>query len=178
MNICLHNRHFTPWISAQTIRERVESMGRTLTEEYKGKNTVLLGVMKGALPFMMDLGREIPLPVEYSFFRVNSYDGTQRSGVLRADFSPKHEWLGKHVLIVEDIVDTGSTMNFLVDLVKASGALSVKSVALLYKPSAFSGNYPPDYVGFSIENEFVAGYGLDYNGLGRNLPDIYKLIVE
>jgi hypoxanthine phosphoribosyltransferase len=95
--------------------------------------------------------------------------------VIQAEFSPKQEWAGKHVLIIEDIIDTGLTMNFLMDTVRASGALSVKSAALLFKPSAFKGNFPPDYIGFSIENEFVVGYGLDYNGLGRNLPDIYKI---
>lgn len=175
MNICLHDRHFTPWISAQTIRERVVALGSTLTQDYQNKETVLLGIMKGALPFMMDLGRAIHLPVEYSFFRVNSYAGTKSSGVIQAEFSPKQEWAGKHVLIIEDIIDTGLTMNFLMEAVGASGALSVKSAALLFKPSAFKGNFPPDYIGFSIENEFVVGYGLDYNGLGRNLPDIYKI---
>jgi hypoxanthine phosphoribosyltransferase len=176
MNIRLHDRHFALWMSAPTIRERVVTLASTLTADYQDKDTVLLGIMKGALPFMMDLGREINLPLTYSFFRVQSYNGTQSSGLVKSDFSPKHEWAGKHVLIVEDIVDTGLTMNFLMDTVWASGALSVKSVTLLFKPNAFTGNHPPDYVGFAIENEFVVGYGLDYNGLGRNLPDIYKII--
>lgn len=176
MNICLHDRHFAPWISALTIRERVVSLGCTITADYQNKDTVLLGIMNGALPFMMDLGREIHLPLTYSFFRVYSYTGTQSSGIVQADFFPKQEWEGKHILIVEDIIDTGLTMNYLMDAVLNSGALSVKSVALLFKPDAFIGNHPPDYMGFAIEKEFVVGYGLDYNGLGRNLSDIYKII--
>lgn len=175
MSICLHDKQFDIWIPAEKIQHRIAELGTEITCDYKDKKLLLLCILKGAVPFMADLARAIDLPAEFSFFRVNSYAGTKSSGVINAEFSPSHEWENKDVLIIEDIIDTGLTMNYLMDLVKSNGATSVKSTALLFKPKAFKGLYPPDYCGFSIENQFVVGYGMDYNGLGRNLKDIYKL---
>jgi hypoxanthine phosphoribosyltransferase len=126
--------------------------------------------------FAADLLKEIQVPAAVSFVKLSSYHGgTESSGKVQELIGLNETLEGKNVVIIEDIVDTGTTMDNLIPIVYEKLPASVKICTLLYKPEAFKGNFLPDYVGFSISNAFVVGYGLDYNGLGRNLKAIYQL---
>jgi hypoxanthine phosphoribosyltransferase len=157
-------------IPAERLRARVEEIGREITRDYDGKPLVLVGVLKGALVFLADLMRSIDLPVALDFVGLSSYVGTQTTGTieLTADLTRPIE--GKHVLLVEDIVDTGLTMQWLVKRLLARGPESVAVCALLVKPARARAVVPVRYRGFDIADEFVVGYGLDHDGRLRNLP--------
>jgi len=160
-------------LSEDQIREKVSEMGRLITDDYDGRPLVLLGVLNGSAPFLSDLMRCIKLPLEYSFVSISSYGcGTASSGVVRMHGDLRIDVCGKHVLVVEDIVDTGLTLerSYLIPNLLESGAESVKLCALMDKPSRRKARINPDYVGFTIGDDFVVGYGLDLAGQYRNLP--------
>lgn len=163
-------------IDADRIRRRTAELGSQITQDYAGKRPVLVGVLTGALVFMADLMREIDLPVEAYMMAASSYDGTESVGSvdiikpLDADIS------GRDVILVEDIVDTGITLERLLRELQAERPASLEVCALLDKPSRHKADIPtPRYIGFEIADEFVVGYGLDYNELYRNLPYIAVL---
>lgn len=157
-------------IPAERLRARVEEIGREITRDYEGLSLVLVGVLKGALVFLADLMRAIDLPVALDFVGLSSYVGTQTSGKveLTADLTRPIE--GKHVILVEDIVDTGLTMQWLLERFRQRGPGSVAVCALLVKPARAKVAVPVRYRGFEIADEFVVGYGLDRDGRLRNLP--------
>jgi hypoxanthine phosphoribosyltransferase len=159
-------------ISAEEIQRRVRELGAEITRDYKGQELVLVGVLKGSLLFMADLAREIHLPLTLDLLRVSSYEGTKSSGVVRLDFDLTQPIDGKHVLVVEDIIDTGLTMSFLLETLELRHPSSLKLVSLLDKPSNRRAPVEIHYRGFEIPNRFVIGYGLDLDGLYRNLPFI------
>jgi len=160
-------------ITEREIVEKCQEIGSQLTKEYSGKFPLLIGVLKGATPFMADLSRHIDTHVEMDFMDVSSYgSGTRSTGEVRIlkDLDAKVE--GREVIIVEDIIDSGLTLSYLVDLFKYRKANSVKIVTLLDKPEGRTAKIKADIIGFEVPNEFVVGYGLDYNERYRNLPYI------
>ncbi|MHC4390221.1 MAG: hypoxanthine phosphoribosyltransferase [Planctomycetota bacterium] len=159
-------------IAESKIQDRIRELGDELTETYRGQELALVGVLKGSMPFMADLARAIRLPLTFDFLRVSSYEGMSSTGVVRFELDTTQPIRDKHVLIVEDIIDTGLTMRFLLDTLAPRKPASLKVVSLLDKPANRRAEVPVDYVGFTIENRFVLGYGLDLDGLYRNLPDI------
>lgn len=166
-------KNLTVMLSEDEIKRRVRELGAQITEEYGplGGELVLVGILKGSFVFLADLAREIDLPVDIDFIGLSSYgDETESSGVVRltSDLSKPIE--GKHLLIVEDIVDTGLTMRYLLENLRTRGPATVKVCSLLEKPSKNKSGISVDYLGFSIPDRFVVGYGLDAAGRYRNLP--------
>ena len=167
-------------LSEETIRRRVEELGKLLTEEYAGKDPVVVGVLKGVVVFYADMIRQIKVPCQMDFMWLSSYSGTNSTGemIVRRDVSV--DIRDRHVLILEDIYDTGSSLDFTYRHLMAKGPASIKICTLLDKPERRKPGITlkPDYVGFTIPNEFVVGYGLDYNEHYRNLPYVGVLKPE
>ena len=156
----------------EEIQKKVQELGKIISKDYKGKKLILVGILKGAVPFMADLMREIDLDLEYDFMDVSSYSGTTSVGEVRIlkDISTHIE--GKDVLFVEDIIDTGLTLSYLTDLFKSRAANSVAITTLLSKPKRRKIDISVKYIGYEIEDKFVVGYGMDYNEKFRSLPYI------
>lgn len=168
-------------ISSEQIQKRVKELGSLISEKYAGKKLVLIGVLKGSVIFFSDLIREITIPLEIDFIAASSYGSSSvSSGVVTLKKDISGDVCGKHVLIVEDIIDTGFTLKYIKDLFQARNAESVSLCCALDKPSRRDKNInvEVDYVGFQIPDEFVVGYGLDYGELYRNLPDVCVLKPE
>ena len=166
-------------ISEEEIANKCKELGRQLTKEYDGRFPLAIGVLKGALPFMSDILRYTEIPLEMDFMDVSSYgDRTRSSGEVKIvkDLDTKVE--GRDLLIIEDIIDSGLTLSYLVDLFKYRKANSIKIVTLLDKPSGRTAAIKADVIGFEVPNEFVVGYGLDYQEKYRNLPFIGVLKPE
>ena len=173
--IKIHDLEFEQSIAASTIQERVRAIASLLNDEYQDKNPLFLGVLNGAFLFMADLFKCMDIPSQISFIKVVSYNGTASSGSVRNLIGLSENIAGRHVVIVEDIVDTGDTMKYLFDELEKQNPASVRLATLLFKPHSMKHNMKPDYTGFEIDPDFVVGYGLDYHGYGRNLNDIYIL---
>jgi len=159
--------------SAQEIQAKVKEMGEAISKDYSGENLLVIGILKGAFIFMADLVREIQVPLQLDFMDVSSYgSSTVSSGEVRIMKDLDYSIEGKNVLIVEDIVDTGLTLNYLSEILKKRAPKSVKIACLLNKPSRRKSPTYPEYVGFSIPDEFVVGYGLDYDEKYREYPAV------
>lgn len=166
-------------INQSQIKEKVKELGEKITNDYKDKNLMVVGILKGCVVFLSDLIREINLPLTMDFMVVSSYgSSTKSSGVVRIVKDLEKDIAGKDILIVEDIVDTGLTLNYLVDYLKSRNASSVKICTLLEKPDRRKAQVDLEYVGFHIPDEFVVGYGLDYAETYRNLPFVCILKPE
>lgn len=160
-------------ISEDQVRAKVQELGEQITRDYRGKNLLLLGTLKGAVPFIADLARAIELPLEVDYMAVASYGNTtQSSGVVRILKDLEGPIDQKHVLIIEDIIDSGLTLHYLVDLLRQRNPLSLRICTLLNKERTRLKQAEVSYVGFSIPDKFVVGYGLDYAQRYRNLPYI------
>ncbi len=158
-------------ISEEELKNKVAEMGRRISQDYQGKRLMVVGVLKGSVVFMADLIRHITVPVEMDFMAVSSYGaGVKTSGVVKILKDLDRLIEGYHVLVVEDILDSGMTLGYLADLLRDRGPASVRIATLLDKPERRQVDIKPDYVGFTIPDEFVVGYGLDYAELYRNLP--------
>ena len=156
-----------------TIQARIREMGREIARDYAGRDPHLVGVLKGACTFMTDLSRSVDLPLTLDYIAVSSYGAaTKSSGEVKLVKDLDQGLEGRDLLVVEDIVDTGLTLNYLLNVLRARGPRTLKVAALLSKPSRRLVEVKVDYVGFSIEDHFVVGYGLDYNEKYRNLKDI------
>lgn len=165
--------------SRNELQKRVAELGEEITRDYTGKKLLVLGILKGAVPFMADLIREIKVPLAYDFMAVSSYGAsTHSSGVVRILKDLERSVEDVHILIVEDIIDTGLTLKYLKENLAARGPLSVKVATLLDKPDRRKVEVIPDYNGFTIPDEFVVGYGLDFNEEYRNLPYVGVLKPE
>jgi hypoxanthine phosphoribosyltransferase len=160
-------------LSHEAIQARIQEMGREIAQDYAGREPHLVGVLKGAFTFLSDLMRAIDLPMTLDFIAVSSYGATTKtSGEVRLIKDLDQGLDGRDLLVVEDIVDTGLTLNYLLNLLRARGPRTLKVVTLLSKPSRRLVQIPVDYVGFTIDDHFVVGYGLDFNEKYRNLKDI------
>ncbi len=166
-------------LSKDEIEDRVKELARAISEDYQGKELLLVGILKGAAVFLADLMRHMSIDVRIDFMAVSSYGASSKStGVVRILKDLEQSIEGRHVLVVEDIVDTGLTLNYLLEILRARDPASVRICALLDKPSRREIEVPVDYKGFAIPDEFVVGYGLDFNEKYRHLPDIYVLKKE
>lgn len=169
----LQDRTFKVMISAEQIDKAVAEVASKLNERYAGKQPIIVGVLSGSVLFMSDLVRKIEFNSELSFVKLSSYEGTQSTGKVRMDLGLGVDVKDRDVIIVEDIVETGHSMKHLLDYLADFKPRSVAICTLFFKPEKFQYDYPIEYVALPIGNEFIVGYGLDYNQLGRNLKDIY-----
>ncbi|MFW6095001.1 MAG: hypoxanthine phosphoribosyltransferase [Bacteroidota bacterium] len=175
--IKLKDKEFTLSIPEAKIQEAVKQIADNINEDLKNEKTPLfLGILNGAFMFLSDLFKEINIDCEVSFVKLASYQGTNSTGDVKQLIGLNENLSGKNVIIVEDIVDTGLTINNLIKQVKGYAPEKVRVASLLFKPDACQEFINLDYVGMEIPNEFIVGYGLDYDGLGRNYKDIYKAI--
>ena len=165
---------FREFISDQEIQDKVQSIAAEINRDYATRAPVFLPVLNGSFIFAADLIKNITIPSRVSFVKVSSYSGTVSTGQLRTLIGLEESLFNQDILIVEDIIDTGLTLQKIVDDLKSLGTKSVEVVTLLRKKPAREKGLHVRYVGFEIENEFVLGYGLDYDGLGRNLKPVYK----
>jgi len=157
-------------LSQERLRERVREMGAAIARDYAGKPLTVVGVLKGSFIFLADLVRAIDLPISVDFIGISSYQGTKSTGVVQITSDLTRPIEGQHVLLVEDIVDTGLTMKYLLENLATRRPASVRICALLEKPARAKVQVPIDYKGFVIDDVFVVGYGLDWDGKLRNLP--------
>ena len=162
-------------ISSKKIKARVEQIGRELSKEYKGKNPLFIGVLNGSFVFLSDLIRALSIDCEVSFLQLKSYDGKKSSGSVDIIKDFDIDCIDRHVVIVEDIIETGNTLKFLLNKLKDIPTKSIKIVTLLIKDTDRPFEFIIDYIGFEISQEFVVGYGLDYNERFRHLNSIYVL---
>ncbi|NBB19759.1 hypoxanthine phosphoribosyltransferase [Runella sp. CRIBMP] len=169
------DKRFVPFIDKQTLEERIAEVGRKISEDYRDKNPLFVVVLNGAFLFAAELIKNVPIPCEITFVRVSSYSKTESTGQLKEILGLKESIEGRHVIIVEDIVDTGLTMNKLLFQLSVQKPDSIQVASMLFKPAALKTPLTVKYVGFEIENRFVVGYGLDYDEQGRNLDAIYVL---
>ncbi len=169
---------FRPFIEKNLIAERVAAIGAQISEDYRGKCPLFLCVLNGAAPFAVDLFRAADIDAELSFIRLKSYEGTSSTGKVKEVMGLVDDIEGRDVILVEDIIDTGHTMAKLLDDLRAKNPASIAIATLLFKPESLQVKVEPRYVGFEIPTKFIIGYGLDIDGLARNLNDIYILDEE
>lgn len=170
----IHDKTFEIFISSEQIAKRVHAVADRINEDYTSQQPLFISVLNGAFMFTSDLIKYLKFFPEVSFIKFASYSGMASTGSIKQLIGLNEDLHGRDVVIVEDIIDTGITMGQILTQVKAKKPKSVKVATLLFKPEPFEGDFKIDYVGFEIPNKFVLGYGMDYNGIGRNLPDIYQ----
>ena len=173
--LTINDKTFVPFISADAIQERIGELANQIGQEYASKRPLFVVVLNGAFLFAADLMKRLTIPCEITFIRVASYAATESTGQIKQILGLGESIAGRDLIVVEDIVDTGLTISEVCAQLRAEGPASVAIATLLFKPAALKKNLRLDYVGFEIENRFVLGYGLDYDGLGRNTPDILVL---
>ena len=175
-HITIHNKEFRPYLSANQLDEVVAGLAGRLSADYAGRKPLFVVVLTGGFMFASDLLKCFVGECEIVFIRVASYEGTGSTGVVQEVLGLREEVEGRHLIIVEDIVDTGTTMHHLLPTLQAKGPASVEIAALFFKPASLRHDLSVRYVALEIPNDFVVGYGLDYDGLGRNLPDVYVAV--
>ncbi len=174
--ISLHNKRFAPYLPHEQLSDSIRILAARLNEDYAGKQPLFVAVLNGSFMFAADLMKRLSIPCEVAFIRVTSYEGTGSTGKVREVLGLHEEVKGRHLVILEDIVDTGHTIRYLLDMLGSREAASVEVACLLIKPECLQHELNIRYAGIPIPNEFVVGYGLDYDGLGRNYPDVYKAL--
>jgi len=172
----IRDKKFREMISSEDISKRIGEMAEEINRDYKGKDVVFLGILNGAFLFAADIFKKINLKARISFVKLASYQGTMSSGSVKELIGWNEDIKGMEVIVLEDIVDTGHTLELVIGELKVRKVSGVKIATLLFKPDAYKKKIPVDYIGFRIPNDFVVGYGLDYDGYGRNLPSVYTLI--
>ena len=175
-HITLHGKAFKPYLSAAQIDEAVVAVAARLSADYADRRPLFVVVLTGGFMFASDLLKHYTGTCEIVFIRVASYEGTASSGVIQEILGLREEVQDRHLIIVEDIVDTGTTMHHLLPTLLEKGPASVEIAALFFKPESLRHELSVRYVAKEIPNDFVVGYGLDYDGLGRNLPDVYVAV--
>lgn len=169
----LKDLKFNKLIDAQDMRAKIEALAEQVNRDYKGKTPLFLPILNGSFMFAADLLKEISVPCRVSFMKVASYAGTASTGQVNTLIGLEESIFNQDLIIIEDIIDSGLTLQKILEELRGRGAKSVEVITLLRKAAAREKNIPVKYVGFELENQFVVGYGLDYDGLGRNLKDIY-----
>lgn len=173
--IQLHDKHFVPFITAADIDKAIAGMAAKAMADFKNEVPVFIGVLNGAFMVVSDFMKKYSQPCEVSFVKLSSYEGTETTHEVKQLIGLSQNLGGRSVVIIEDIVDTGNTVEELAQMFKGKGVKQLKIATLFFKPEAYTKDIKLDYVGFEIPNKFIVGYGLDYDGLGRNLPEIYQL---
>ena len=172
----IHDKQFEIFISSEKIKVRIRELAAQINSDYKTKNPLFLSILNGAFIFTADMFREINIPAEVSFIKLKSYRKMESSGKVKELLGLEHNIFGRNIIIVEDIVDTGNTLNHILREFEQLGTKSIEILTLLHKPEATKNPVSLKYVGFEIPDKFVVGYGLDYDGYGRNLADLYKIV--
>jgi len=170
------DKKFKELLTEKDIQKRIDELARQVNNDLSGKEVVFLGILNGAFLFAADLFRRVDFPARISFVKLASYEGTSSSGSIKELIGWNEDIKNKTIVIVEDIVDTGNTLERIVGELVIRKASEVRIATMLFKPEAYTKDIPLDYIGFEIPNDFVVGYGLDYDGFGRNLPSVYALI--
>lgn len=174
--IDVHDKSFELFISQEKIQERVKTLGAEIVEQYADKNPLFVGILNGAFIFTSDLVRACQIPSEITFLKTQSYVGLESSGKVTTLLDFQQDIKGRHIILVEDILDTGTTFFHLLPTIQARQPASIAIATLLRKPAAIKYPIEAAFVGFDIPPKFVIGYGLDYNEQARNLPAIYQLV--
>jgi hypoxanthine phosphoribosyltransferase len=173
--IQVHGRNFVPYLTAQAIAKKVSQLALQINKDYEGKKPLFLAVLNGSFLFAADLFRNLTIEAEISFIKLASYKGTTSTGNVITAIGLEESLHERHIILLEDIIDTGKTLHGFIPQLEHQGPASIRIAALLTKPEALQYPVHADYIGFEIPNKFVVGYGLDYDGLGRNIPEIYQL---
>ena len=174
--IKIHDKTFVPYLKHDELQEVIKELALKVYEDYKDEVPVFVGVLNGVIMFFSDFLKYYPGECEIAFLQVSSYTGTQSTGIVYKKMDLTKDVEGRHIILMEDIVDTGNTLESLFEYFKnTQRPKSLKVASLLMKPDVFKNRFPIDYVAKEIPNKFVLGYGLDYDELGRNLPDLYQL---
>lgn len=176
--IKINGKKFSLLISQDEIQGKIAQLAKQITKDYAGKQPLFIGIMNGCFMFAADLFRQVATPAEITFIKLLSYKSTSNTEPVIHSIGLEQTVTNRHVIILEDIVDTGKTLYSFLPELKAQNPASIKIASCLYKPKALKHDVVPDYHGFAIENDFVVGYGLDYDGIGRNTNDIYVLTDE
>ncbi|MDR1809832.1 MAG: hypoxanthine phosphoribosyltransferase [Prevotella sp.] len=176
--IKVKDKAFELFITEKEVNEAIARIAAQINRDLDGKDPLFICVLNGAFMFAAELMKRVTIPCEVTFVRVASYKGTTSSGVLKEIYSLEEEIEGRTVVIVEDIVDTGNTMSLILDQLSCDNPKEIKIATLLFKPAALKCELNLNYVALEIPNDFILGYGLDYDGYGRNLADIYKIVVS
>ncbi len=174
--IKVHDKEFTPYLTSKEIEEQISRMAAEINRDYVGKKPLFIAVLNGAFIFAADLFRQINVEAEIAFIKLASYKGVKSTGKVITAIGLDTDIYGREVIIVEDIVDTGKTLFQFLPQLEHQHPASLKIASLLHKPDAMIHPIKIDYLGFTIPNKFVVGYGLDYDGLGRNIKEIYQLV--
>jgi hypoxanthine phosphoribosyltransferase len=174
----VHTKVFRPLISRDQILQRVAELGREIDRDYNGINPLFIAILNGSFIFAADLFRCLTIEAEISFIKLASYKGTSSTGNVVTAIGMEEKISGRHVVILEDIVDSGKTLSSFLPEILSRHPESVKIATFLSKPESLQHEIKTDYVGFEIGDKFVVGYGLDYDGLGRNLPELYELVED
>lgn len=174
-NITLFNKTFEPYLPESLIQEKIKELGELISKEYQGKKPLFIGVLNGSFMFAADLFKQITIEAEICFIKLASYKGTKSTGNVITAIGLDTDIRDRHLILLEDIIDTGKTMNEFIPQLRHQQPASIKMAVLLHKPDATIFPVQIDYCCFSIPDRFVLGYGLDYDGFGRNLKEIYQL---
>ncbi|QZK89515.1 hypoxanthine phosphoribosyltransferase [Flavobacterium sp. CHNK8] len=173
--IQLHDKQFVPFISAKEIDFAIAKMVSQVEADFADETPIFVGVLNGAFMVVADFVKQYKKPCEVSFIKMASYEGTSTTHEVKQLIGINQDFTGRSVVIIEDIVDTGNTLVELKELFKKQNVKHFKIATLFFKPEAYQKDIKIDYIGIRIPNKFIVGYGLDYDGLGRNLPEVYKL---
>lgn len=174
--ISLHDKNFVPFITREKINDAVQFLVDEIAEEIGPDEVpIFIGILNGSFMFAADFIRKYPYNCHITFVKMASYEGTSSNGKVKHLVGINEELEGKTVIILEDIIDTGNTLSEIYDIFRDKNVKTLKIATLFFKPDVFRKELPIDYIGMSIADKFIVGYGLDYDGLGRNLPDIYQL---
>src|SRR5574343_748923 len=175
-SIRVHDKNFVPYLKHEELQEIIKDLALKVYEDYKDETPIFVGVLNGVIMFISDFLKYYPGQCEIAFLQVSSYAGTNSTGIVYKKMDLTKDVEGRHIVLMEDIVDTGNTLESLFEYFKnTQRPKSLKVASLLMKPEVFKNRFPIDYVAKEIPNKFVLGYGLDYDELGRNLPDLYQL---
>lgn len=174
--IRVHDKLFAPYLTQEEIQTRISFIAEQLNTDYRGKKPLFIAILNGSFIFASDLFKKLHIEAEICFIKLASYKGSKSTGHVVTAIGLDAEVFGRDIIIIEDIVDTGKTLTEFLPQLTHQQPSSLKIVALLHKAEATMFPVPIDYLGFTIPDKFVVGYGLDYDGLGRNVPEIYKLV--
>jgi hypoxanthine phosphoribosyltransferase len=174
--IKVHDKTFGPFLSEQEIQQQIKKMAAAINADYAGMRPMFLAILNGSFMFAADLFKYLTIDAEICFIKLASYKGTTSSGQVITAIGLDVDIIGKDIIVIEDIIDTGKTLNEFLPKLMHHQPASLKIAALLHKPEAMKFPIRVDYLGFTIPNKFVVGYGLDYDGLGRNLKEIYQVV--
>lgn len=172
----LHDKEFIPFISSKEIDFAIQQIAKSIESDFADETPVFIGVLNGSFMFVSDIMKQYSYSCELNFIKISSYEGLNSTNEIKKSIGLNQDLTGRVVVLFEDIVETGTSILALKEMFKLQNLKSLKIASLFLKPNALKHNIKIDYIGISIPNKFIVGYGLDYNGLGRNLPEVYQIV--